>query len=342
MRLEVEFKEKDVEKIIQILNSLRGEEIDIRSLTIQLAKKSLPSTDYLFIILQKLSSFGLIESRRGFVKVKEEIKDEIVLELMSAVERRVRKLKFFITPLEVAKFYQCPRRLWLEKVVLSRQFKEKKGKVWDGEVLHLAVNILVKRIKKGETVEELINEAAKEALKKYEGKTELSKETLVDFLEKFYNLINDENFSQIFSEKKIISLKHAIVGTPDLIGIRDGRAVAIDLKLGRLSKKGVKFEHVLQSIGEAIITEDYFRIPVKYAYIIYFQSNSIAKIEITEELKKKFFSLKKEIFRMFSSNRIPPKSRLPNYRNRVCKGCHVRPACENIEKIKRIAKRFLF
>ena len=342
MRFGVEVKEEDVNRLFQILNSKVGKEYELEDIIIQLAKRSIPSTDIFFLALQKLSEKNLIESRHDFINVVEKIDEQTANEIKFYIKRKVERMKkLFVTPLEVAKFYQCPRRLWLEKIILSRQFKERRGKVWDGEVVHLAISLLIKRMKE-EDIEKTIEECANIALKKFEGKTELSADTLKNFLKKFYELVKEDGFTFLFTEKTLESFKHGVIGTPDVIGIKEDSIVPMDLKFGRVSRRGIKDEHVLQSVGEAILVEDYFRKRVDYSYLVYFQSNFLARIKITTQLKKKFFNYKNGIIKTFSSNRIPPMSRLPNFRNRVCKGCHVRPACDNIEMIKKLGRKYYF
>jgi len=342
LRFEIEFRENDIDKIIQSLNSKVGKKVSVRDFTLQLAKKNVMSTDYLFLTLKKLVALGIIESGEGEFTVKSEIGEEIANEIKEDLRNRMeRTRKIFITPLEVGKFYQCPRRFWLEKIVLSRQFKERRGKVWDGEVVHLAVTLLIRSFNRGEeNLEEIIEKASKEALSKYEGKTQLTLENVESFLKEFYDLIKNENFLYLIPEKEFMSIKHGIVGSPDVIGVKEDEIVPMDIKLGKLNdRRGVKKEHVLQTVGEGIVAEDYFRIPVNSVYIIYFQSNSLVKIKMTDKVRGEFFGYKKMMMKTFTSDRIPPKSRLPNYKNRVCKGCHVRPACENIERMRRLGMK---
>ena len=301
MRFGIEIEDEEINKVFQILNSRIEKESKLEDILMQLAKKSLPSTDILFLVLQKLSEKQIIESKHGFIKVLKKIDEEIASGTKLYVKRKVEKQnKLFVTPLEVAKFYQCPRRLWLEKIILSKQFKEKRGKVWDGEVVHLAISLLIKKLK-NENIEETIEECANSALKKFEGKTELTIETLKNFLTKFYELVKEENFTFLFTEKTLESFRHGMVGTPDVIGIKDEHIIPMDLKFGRASRKRIKDEHILQAIGEAILVEDYFRERVKYAYLIYFQNNFLFKINVTSQLRKKFFSYKNAIIKTFSS-----------------------------------------
>jgi CRISPR/Cas system-associated exonuclease Cas4 (RecB family) len=151
-------------------------------------------------------------------------------------------------------------------------------------------------------------------------------------------LIKEENFANIFTEKTLQSFKVGLVGTPDMICIKeDGQIIPVDIKLGRLSRLGVKDEHLLQNVGEAILTENFFRKKVLMSYLIYFGSNSLVKIDIDEKMKKKFLNYKKQIEKICRIGNIPEMSTLPNFKRRVCPGCHVKPACDNIETLRRIS-----
>lgn len=340
MRFGIEVKERDLDFILKTINENRKKEIKLDELIMRLLEGGISSSDLLFLILQKLSG-NQIESKRGVVKVLREVTPEETKKIKDEIRRGVeRRKKLFVTPLEIGKFYQCPRRLWLEKIVLSRQFKERVGKVWDGEVVHLAINLLIKDMEK--PMEDAIKKASEIALKKYAGKTKLKQDALEGFLKKFYELMNEESFDKIFTELNLESIKLGIIGTPDLVGVKKEELIPIDLKLGRLSKRGVKKEHVLQSVGEGILVESYFRKRVDNCYIIYFESNSLVRIKLTDNLKHSFFDYKKSVESMFKSRYIPPMSRLPNFRNRVCKGCHVRTACNNIETFKRVGRPIVF
>jgi CRISPR/Cas system-associated exonuclease Cas4 (RecB family) len=207
--------------------------------------------------------------------------------------------------------------------------------MWDGEALHFAINQLAKNLEKGEA-SAVIEEAANKAVEKYAEKIEIGKEKLVEFLSKFYEFIKEEEIVTIFTEKLIESFSEGLVGTPDIIGIRkDGKVVPVDIKLGYLGR-GLKKEHALQIIGESILTERFFRKSVEVAYLIYFESNSLVKIVVRDDMKREFLMYKKGLIKTFRSRYIPPISRLPNFKRRVCQGCHVKHACENIELLKRI------
>ena len=336
MHVGIEIKDKDVYTIIQILNSRLGEEVKLEEILVELLKRGGSSSDLLFLILQKLEKNGFVKGVRGVLKIERKIEKGYAEKIKREIKKKFQNYrKLFVTPLEVAKFYQCPRRLFLEKVVLAKQYKEAKGRTWDGEVVHLAVNLFIKNLLK-KPVEELVQESIKISMKKYEGKITINEEDLKDFLFRFYELLREENFKKIFTEKTFESFKHGLTGTPDLVGIKENSIIPIDLKLGRISRRGVKEEHILQNVGESILIEDFFRKSVDTAYLIYFGSRSLVKLEISEELKKKFLSYKKQIERMCRIGKIPEKGKLPNLKRRVCLGCHVRPSCENIEMLRRI------
>ncbi len=330
----MEFKERDIYEIVEILNSHLKEEVGIGDLLIQALMKKINSSDIVFLLLQILEEKGYIKGKKGSFLVNKEISDEEAKEIAKIISGKILKSKkIFVTPLEVAKFFQCPRRLFLEKVVLAKQEKEEKGKTWDGEAVHYAVNFFVKNLSSMQP-KYLIEEAAKKAMEKFAGKITISKESLIDFLERFYSLIKKEGFSYILMERKFESLKAGIVGTPDIVGIKNEEIIPIDIKLAEIKGERIKEEHLLQSVGESILVENFFRRKVNFSYLIYFSSKSLVKIRVTEKLKRKFLNYKREIERMCKIGRIPEKGKLPNMEKRVCLGCHVRQSCENIEALR--------
>ncbi len=302
----------------------------------QLIVKNVSSSDLLFLALQKLRGNGYIDSSKGVLEINSIPEDEIKKVSGEIIKELSRNEKLFVTPLEVSKFYTCPRRIFLEKIALSKQFKERFGKIWDGEVIHTAINLLIKNLGKKE-IEELVEEVVKEAIEKYKDKTALTEEKVKEFILKFNDLVRDENFLTIYTERTFESFKTGLTGTPDLICIKEnGETVPIDLKLGKLNRRGVKDEHLLQITGESILVEDFFRKKINYSYLIYFESNSLARIEINDEMKRRFIGYKRKIESILKRGYIPEKSSLVNFRKRVCLGCHVKPACDNIEALSRI------
>ncbi len=336
MRIGIEACEREIYEICEILNSNLKKEIELEDLLLQALMKNVYSSDIIFLLLQNLEEMGFIKGKKGSLIVDKEIGSEVLKNISKNILSKILKSKkLFVTPLEVAKFFQCPRRLFLEKVILAKQYKEEVGKTWDGEAIHYSVNIFVKNLAKMQ-VEQLIEEAAKRGLKKFSGKVTISQNEIIDFLERFYELIKKEGFTYILMEKRFESFKVGLIGTPDIVGIKKDEIIPIDIKLGKVSERGVKEEHLLQSIGESILVEEFFRKKVNFSYLIYFTSNSLVKVKITDEMKKKFLYYKKGIEKMCKMGKIPSKGKLPNLERRVCLGCHVRPSCENIEMVRRI------
>jgi len=336
VRIGIEDRTKDIEIILNFITKNSGREIKIEEALLYFLKKNVKSSDLFFIILKELQEMNLVEGKRGKVKIKK-IGERSVDKVKRKVIRRIEKInKLFVTPLEVAKFFQCPRRLWLEKIVLSKQFKEKKGKIWDGEVIHYAVKIFVSNFGKERSLKKLVEKSARQAIQKYEDKITIGKKEIKKFLESVFNFFVKEKFEFVIAEKNIESLQTGINGSPDLIGIREnGDVVAIDIKAGEIKKGRIRKEHILQNIGESLLVEKFFRKKVSRCYLLYFKSNAAVRINIDEKLKREFLRYRRVILKYFKSNKIPPKSKLPNYRERVCKGCHVKPACDNIEIFKR-------
>jgi CRISPR/Cas system-associated exonuclease Cas4 (RecB family) len=339
VRFGIEFEEDVLDKVSNLLKKFEGKELKLDELLKLSLENGIKSSDYIFLILQELSSRKIIESSKGMIKLGSISQEAIEVIKNRIIERTKSIKKIFVTPLEVAKFYQCPRRLWLEKIILSRQEKEKVGKVWDGEAAHLAVKIIIDNLQTEKDENFLILKASEEALRKYEGMVQLERKALEEFLRKFLELIKEENFLSIYSEKTLESIKDGIIGSIDFIGFKEDQIVPIEFKYAEFKGK-IKKEHLLQAIGESILVSNYFRREVGYSYILYFQTNSLVRVEISERLKREFFKLKRQIEMFYSIGKIPPKSKLPNYVERVCKGCHVKRACDNIELLKRIGRKF--
>jgi len=340
MRTEISVESKDIVKIVKIINSHLNEEISLDDLLLRLLEERITSSDFLFIILSKLQERELVDGRNGILFIKKTVGKSFLSELEKKLNYEVsRKRKIFATPLEVAKFYQCPRRFYLEKVVLSRQFKKERGKVWDGEALHLAVKMFIENINK-KNLNVLIRKISRISMGKYEDKTTITEKSIEDFLIKLHELIKEENFDFLISERTLLSIKKGLIGTPDII-VRDknGEFVPIDIKLGRIDKRGLKKEHILQNVGEALLVEDFLRKPINRSCLIYFQASSLMNLKLTDDIKKEFILFKKELEKVSTKKIIPYMSRLDNAKARVCKGCHVRRACENIEELIRMKGR---
>ena len=331
MHFGLENFEESVQIIFKILNSYAYEESKIMDILIQLFTQNVSCSDLLFLILQKLKKANYIESGKGFIKVVKKIENSKMEKIKEEISKNLKK-RLFITPLEVSKFFQCPRRLWLEKVTLSQQHKESVGKVWDGEAIHFAMKLLIRGFER-KNIEELIEDSCKYTMKKYENKITLKSEEIKKFLENSYNFLKKQNPLAIFSERKIESLKIGLAGTPDIIVLGE-EVFPIDLKLGKFKK--VKEENVLQMVGECLLVENFFRKKVRKCYLINFESNTATEFLVTEKMKRDFLNYKKKVIRTLKSPQVPEKSKLANYRKTICLTCHVRQACNNIENLKKV------
>jgi CRISPR-associated protein Cas4 len=328
MRIGLEEKDKEISLVFKILKKFEGKEVYLEKLLLECFRANVSSSDLIFLILQDLEKKNYCEGERGKIKILKNL-DEIEEKTKEMVRKRIEKVKkVFVTPLDVAKFYLCPRRLWLEKVIQAKQQKEEKGNVWDGEAVHYAVKLFVEKLP-----EPNLEECVEKTFKKYEGKLTLKKEDLENFLKNLLQFFEQENIKEVLSEKLIESIKNGIIGKPDLIAIKNGEIFPIDIKLGKIKK--LRKEHLIQSFGEALLVESYFRKKVNKSYIIYFGSNTVLDVEITEKHKKEFLNLKRSIGKMVKSNFIPRMSNLLNFRQKVCKGCHVKKTCEAIENYRK-------
>lgn len=335
MRIGANINTSDIYSIIQILNSYVGEEVKLETIILKMLRKNIGCSDILFLILEKLERDGIIRGRKNVIYIKVKINNNHVQKIVKYVMGEIQKNKrLFVTPLEVGKFYQCPRRLFLEKVVMAKEHKETRGKIWDGIAIHYAINLLIKNLNRMDESRSIYHSLT-HTFKKYKNRITVGYEEIRNFLMKIYETIKKEKFSIIFAEKTFQSLKVNIIGTPDLVGIKENEIIPIDIKLGRFLKN-VKEEHLIQIVGESILVENFFRKKIKMGYIIYFKSNSIVKIEIENSLKKRFLELREGVERMCTDNKIPEVGRIKNLERRVCAGCHVKSSCENIEELRKI------
>jgi len=338
MRIGINFPEEKISKLFDVLDF--EDERTLDDILVEMLNVGINSSDLLFVALQKLEEMGVARGAGGKIILDQpmtnDVKEELRKHLMTFLERNTSKL--FVTPLEVAKYYQCPRRLFLEKVVLSRQEKEREGRTWDGEVIHKSTYLMVKNIMRQDLVEELpslINTVFRE----YKGRYTITLDEVEEFLITFLDFIRKNKFRFLFPETTIVSFKMGIMGTPDLIAIDKKRdIVPIDLKLGRMHSK-LKEEHVLQNVGEGLLAESFFRKNIEKCYLVYYSSRDIADIKLSRRLKERFTDYKSQIVRMIRNGRVPPKSSLPNYTRRVCPGCHVRRVCEHIEQLRKAVNR---
>lgn len=328
MKIGIEIDEREIDRILSIINKIEKEKLF--NLLISLLEKNISSSDLLFMILEILERKEIVSGKRGEIILHKKIGNKIRGEIKDEILRQVKKIKkLFVTPLEVSKFYLCPRRLWLEKVVLAKQEKEERGKIWDGEAVHSAARILFQELPKYD-----LREIVKKVFKNYEGKLTISEHQLIEFLKSLVNFIEEERVDKIFPEKFLRSFRIGIVGVPDGIIVKGNEIFPLDIKLGAAKK--LRKEHILQSIGEALLVQEFFRKDIQKSFLIYFTSNSVVELKFNHRMKRNFINYKRRIERIFASQLIPRTSKLSNFKKRVCQGCHVRKVCEQIETLRKL------
>jgi len=333
MRFSVEYDENSFNKVIDVLKEFSNKEVSLFEIGKECLRRGVIFSDYLFVILQHLNIKKIVEAKKNVINIKGNLTEEVIEETKDLVKRKLSVSKLFLTPLEVSKFFQCPRRLWLEKVVLSKQKKEKVGKVWDGEAVHLSIKNFFENIgKKEESL--LLKESVEYGLKSFEGAVQIEEKEIEEIIKEFIEELKSENFDLILPERTIVSIKFGLVGSMDLIAFRDNEVYPIEIKYAAYRGK-LKKEHLIQGIGEVLLLNSYFRKNIKKFYIFYSQTKNLVEVNVKRRYILNFMKAVSKIFKVYSSQKIPPKSRLPNYKERVCKGCHVMHACNNIEVIKR-------
>jgi len=327
MKFEIENLEYIVENTKNVINGLAGKNFNVKEVLFNLFKENFVTSDIFFMFIGELKKRNYVNSEKDLIELKQVPETELNSIKEFIINRTKRTKRIIITPWDVAKFYICQRRLWLEKIVLSKEYKPEKGKNWDGEALHISV----KNVLKGETIEKSVEKT----LTEFEGKTiSINKEQLNEFLNKVLEFVKSGNIIFYSPEREILSLKNDIFGIPDIVLIdKEINPIVVEIKFGKNENRK---DHLIQIVGETILASSFFRTnPIK-AYSIYYESNQIKEIEIKKRNINEFIRLKRNIVTTYSVPRIPPLSRIPNFREVVCPHCHVKKACDNIELLRRV------
>jgi CRISPR/Cas system-associated exonuclease Cas4 (RecB family) len=334
MKIGIELDERFFYETLEIVSSLENEK-DLDEILIELLLKNVYTSDILFVLLQKLSKEGYIVSANNKIKKEKEINEEKKKEILSFLKNKFKDLtnKIFLSSLDISKYSQCPRRFFLEKVVKSQQ--KKSSSSFEGEVFHKASYFLIKNYNKI-PIEQLIPQVSERVLEEYKGKVRIEKEKIylsLSFLDKF---IKKYNFKFLIPEPKIISIKNGLIASPDLIAISENEIIPIDLKMGSMR---VKEPLRIQLLSEAVTVESFFKKEIDKVMIVSLLKKKIFHLQINQEEKEKVFIIKKQIERSLLSNKIFPRSTIPNFRKLVCPFCHVKEICDEMEKIKKILQK---
>lgn len=335
MKLKIEISEKDLEKIIDILNFVGKKTID--EIILELLNNEIYTSDILFLLLQKLSRDEKIISNANEIQKNELFSEEYKRELIEYAKNKLNKLtkKIFLTSLEISKFFQCQRRFFLEKVVHSKQKKEQKS--YEGEVFHKSISEFIKNYNKySYNLDILTSLVSENILEKYRGKVRISNDDVRRMLFSIDSLIKRLNLKYIVSEPLLVSIKYGIIGTPDIIAItQDNEILPIEIKTNvKRIKRGLK----VQLAGEAFVVEAYFRKEIREVMLLSLNNRRIFKVKITDEDRKLILNLLRAIKKSLFLRKIPPTSSLPNFRKVVCPYCHVKEVCDFIEEIGKTIK----
>jgi len=335
MKTKIEVNREILEKSIELIDFVGKKSID--DLILDFLLNKIYISDILFFLLQKLSNDDKIVSSLNIIEKNEYLDENYKKELIEYLENKISKLsrKLFFTPLEISKFYQCPRRFFLEKFVHSQQKKTERS--FEGEVFHKSIREFVKNYNKyTHNLEVLSSMISENVLKEYQGKVEMKKEQILETLYAIDNFIKREKFKYLIPEPLLISIKYGLVGSPDLIGVtQNNEVIPIEIKTGtKRIKRGLK----IQLAGEALVIEASLRREVNKVILLSLNNRKIFRIRITEEDKKLVQNLLSRMKKTLFIKRIPPMSSLPNFRKVVCPYCHVREVCDFIEDVTKTLK----
>ncbi|MEM5831921.1 MAG: Dna2/Cas4 domain-containing protein [Candidatus Aenigmatarchaeota archaeon] len=339
MKLKIDISDEVLLKSIEQIDFVGKKTID--DIILNFLNNEIYITDILFLLLQKLSKDEKISSINNEIHKSEKFSKEYINELLEYLKKRVENLsrKVFLTPLEISKFFQCQRRFFLEKVTHSKQKKSEKS--FEGEVLHKSICNFIKNYNRYiDNLETLITLVSEDVLKEYRGKTKMNKDEITKVLFSLNNLLKKLNLRYVFSEPFLISIKHGVVGTPDMIVItKDGKILPIEIKTNvKKIKKGLK----IQLAGEVFVVESFFRREINEVILLSLNNRKMYRIRIGEEDKRMVQNLLRSVKKVLAYGRIPQMSNLPNFRKVVCPYCHVKEVCDFIEEIRKTIKTEMF
>jgi len=156
---------------------------------------------------------------------------------------------------------------------------------------------------------------------------ELRAKNIFDFVLE-YNVYGSELWEKltpkIISEKSIESEKLQLKGIIDRIEVYGGSSyIPIELKTGKMPKKGVWPGHRIQIAAYAMLIEENFNTNVKEGFIRYLDTNETRQISINPFMKEEIIELTREIQDLLKNQEMPNYCENKN----KCVKCGLRSTC---------------
>jgi CRISPR-associated exonuclease Cas4 len=267
----------------------------------------------------------------------------------------------------LSSYLYCKRKLYLQKVL--KLYEPIKAPLIKGSIRHkvyeninLAEEELIKTIKKGTTLEDLMgkyHQKYRELLlevikqKKYDLKkfnippqdlfkqtwtlilaeSETRAETVHNFMTK-NNIFGDELWNKltpkIESELRVESKTLGLRGIIDQIEVYPGGFVPIELKTGKAPKEGVWEGHKIQLIAYALLMEEKFNTEVKEGFVNYLDTKQKRHIALNPFMRLEVKELIQKVNQLINSEKIPDFDKNTN----KCTICGLKEDCYDETKLK--------
>ena len=118
----------------------------------------------------------------------------------------------------------------------------------------------------------------------------------------------------------LVSAKHGLQGRPDIILLKDGEHIPVEIKTGR-TPRGALFSHVLQLSAYLLLVEELYGKPPPYGFIRYSERED--KVEWTQETRMLVIFKMQEMRERLKAGGVHRNHNRPG----KCQNCSRREAC---------------
>lgn len=198
----------------------------------------------------------------------------------------------------------------------------------------LKKSIILNRLKL-KSVNIPLTDAYKEMLPRITKQCQLRAHSISQFKEKTgYSGIDLWNnlFPKIRSEVRVCSKELKLRGMIDQLEIYPGGLVPLELKTGKMPKKGVWGSHRIQLAAYALLLEEKYKANIKEGFIIYLDHLEKRQLVFNPFSRQEVLDTRDDIINMIETKNIPDFCDNQN----KCASCGLKDICHNKEKLKQL------
>lgn len=155
---------------------------------------------------------------------------------------------------------------------------------------------------------------------------------IFEFMHK-YNIYGKELWQKltpkIYSEIRLESDNLQLKGIVDKVEIYDESYVPIELKTGKMPKKGIWPGHRIQITAYTLMLEERFNTKINEGFIHYLDAKEIRQVTMNPLMKEEIINLVSEIQELLSKKEIPDYCKNRN----KCTNCGLRETCYSEEQV---------